>query len=74
MALIEIDGLPMKHGDFPWRTGELLNNQMGSSWHSLSSEDRNLLVKDIGVNAYDIITVQVYDKDDRVYRVITGSH
>ena len=20
MALIEIDGLPIKHGDFPWRT------------------------------------------------------
>ena len=25
MALIEIDGLPIKNGDFPWRT---VNNQM----------------------------------------------
>ena len=37
MALIEIDGLPLKNGDFPWQT--VSHNQMVSTYLGLVSYD-----------------------------------
>ena len=35
MALIEIDGLPIKNGDFPWRTfshNQMVKKPLGDLW------------------------------------------
>ena len=45
MALIEIDGLPIKHGDFPWQTvshNQMVNGDVGDClWHRVYHAKQN---------------------------------